>query len=119
MARATAKAPVTIDTTLGSRAHALAVEHAGELAPRLPAGTVETLAEDLETLGADPSPPTSDGEGTSTTPAAPPPSLPEAMATAVTLITAVHASIRGAKARPEVRKATAPRRRRRAKRPER
>ncbi len=97
MAKAKTTAPV--DTTLGTQAYALAVAHEAALDPRLPAGTVANLAVDLTTLGASPAPATAP----STTAAAP--TLAEAMAVAVSLVSGVHEALLGAKAKPAVRKA--------------
>lgn len=96
------KAPTPVDTEAGTAAYNLAVLHKTAIDSRLPLGTVGNLAVDLTTLGADPTPAPAP---TQTPPAAAPPTLAEAMASAVTLITAIHGSIRGAKPKPEVRKA--------------
>jgi hypothetical protein len=91
----------TIDTTLAEQAYALAIEHRAQLDPRLPSGTIDGLGADLNTLGVSPTPQPS-------APAAPspqPPSLAEALKVAANLVTAIHATVLGAKAKPAVRKA--------------
>ncbi len=94
----------TIDTSAGTAAYALAGQHQADLAPRLPAGLITDLAADLTLLGAPPAAAAAPAAG-SAAPAPPAPSLEEAMGQAVTLITAIHAAIQGAKASPAVRKA--------------
>lgn len=96
---AKAKTPAAIDTSAGTTAYNLAVLHKAELDPRLPSGTVANLAADLTTLGANPTP------APSTPAAPPPPPLAQALAAAVTLMTAIHAAVAGAKPKSDVRKA--------------
>ena len=98
-----AKAP-PIDTSAGTAAYALAGRHQADLSPRLPAGLLTDLAADLTLLGAPPAA-SATPAAASAAPAPPAPSLEEAMGQAVTLITAIHAAIQGAKASPTVRKA--------------
>ena len=98
---AKAKTSAAVDTTAGTKAHELAVQYKTALDSRLPLGTVSNLALDLTTLGANPTPTPPPAQTPSATP---PPTLGEAMAGAVTLITAIHEAIRGAKAKPAVRK---------------
>lgn len=92
-----------IDTTAGEQAYALAIEHRAQLDPRLPSGTIDGLNADLRTLGVSPAPQLS-------APAAPPPSpqapsLAEALGVAMNLVTAIHETVLGARAKPAVRKA--------------
>lgn len=96
---AKAKKPAPIDTKPGTKAHALAVQYKADIDPRVPAGTVSNLAADLTTLGANPNPPP---PPTSSTPI---PTLAQALTTAMSLITAIHAAVLGAKPKPAVRKA--------------
>ena len=93
--------PAPFDTTLGERACALAVEHRAALEPRLPAGTIDGLEAALLTLGVSPTPQT--GALVAAAPQAP--SLAEALAVATNLVTAIHATVLGAKAKPAVRRA--------------
>jgi hypothetical protein len=104
---AKAKAPAPIDTTLGTQAYALAVQHEAALDPRLPANTVANLAEDLTTLGASPPAVTTTPAPATPSPttAAAAPTLAEATTVAVSLISGVHEALVGAKAKPAVRKA--------------
>jgi hypothetical protein len=99
-----AKSPgnvATIDTTIAEQAYALAIEHRAQLDPRLPSGTIDGLGADLHTLGVSPTPqPSAPAE-----PSPQPPSLAEALAVAANLVTAIHATVLGAKAKPAVRKA--------------
>ncbi len=97
----------TIDTSAGTAAYTLAGQHQADLTPRLPAGLLTDLAADLTLLGAPPAPLAASAApaAASPAPAPPAPSLEEAMGQAVTLITAIHAAIQGAKASPAVRKA--------------
>jgi hypothetical protein len=100
-----ASKPTPVDTSGGSKAYELAVAHKPQVEPRLPAGTIDTLAEDLATLGAAPAP-TPVGSPSPAAPAAPsPPSLSAATATASNLVTAIHEAVAGAKPKPAVRKA--------------
>ena len=113
-----AKPRPPVDTTAGTTAYLLATTYKAELDPRLPAGTRVNLATDLTTLGAvlteapaaHPGEPNGEAHGGPATPEATPPtpappSLTEAMATAVTLITAVRAAMHRAGAKTSVRKA--------------
>ena len=98
--------PAPIDTTGGTRAYALAIQYRPQVEPRLPAGMIDNLAADLTTLGA---PPAAAQPAATTTPAtaipaAPAPTLAEATTAAASLVSAVHASIAGAKAKHAVRK---------------
>jgi hypothetical protein len=104
MAKATT---TTIDTSAGSAAYALAIQHQTDLQPRLPAATLANLAADLTLLGAAPPAPAQPaGQSPPPQPPAPAaPSLADATAAAVALITAIHAAIRGAKPSSGVRKA--------------
>lgn len=108
---ASAKTSATVDTTAGSAAYALALQHKPQIGPRLPAGTLDGLANDLTTLGAPPpppdAPPLSPGgpPPAPPPPAAPPPSLADAMAAVITLLTAFHEALATAKVKPSVRKA--------------
>ena len=99
-----AKSPghlATVDTTAGEQAYALASEHRTQINPRLPPGMIDSLQADLHTLGVRPAP----EPAVSTEPSPQAPSLAEALAIAANLVTAVHATVLGAKARPTVRKA--------------
>lgn len=91
----------TIDTTTAEQAYALAIEHRAQLDPRLPAGTIDGLGADLHTLGVSPTPQLS----TPAEPSPQPPTLADALKTAANLVTAIHATVLGAKAKPAVRKA--------------
>lgn len=95
----TKKAQTAFDTTAGQQAHALAVQHQAQIEPRLPTGTLADLAADLVTLGAAPTPAQPPASPSST------PSLPDALAAAVNLVSAVHDALLGAHAKPAVRKA--------------
>src|ERR1700734_3559145 len=91
------KTPTPIDTSAGTAAYALAILHQADIQPRLPAGTLTGLAADLTLLGAAPASTTAPTPVTP--PAAPaptPPSLVDATASAVALITAIHAAVVGA-----------------------
>jgi hypothetical protein len=91
----------SIDTTPGEQAYALAIEHRVLLDPRLPPGTIDGLKADLHTLGVSPTPqPAAPAE-----PSPQAPSLAEALAVAANLVTAIHATVLGARAKPAVRKA--------------
>ena len=99
-----AKSPgnlATTDTSAGEQAYALAIEHRAQLDPRLPSGTIDSLGADLHTLGVSPTPQLS----APAVPSQQPPSLAEALAVAANLVTAIHATVLGAKAKPAVRKA--------------
>lgn len=94
----------TIDTSAGTAAYTLAKAHQADVEPRLPAFALANLAADLKLLGADPNPPAAPAPGP--TPAAPaPPSLAEAMATTLSLVSAFHEAVRGARPGAAVRKA--------------
>jgi hypothetical protein len=94
----------TLDTSAGQQAYALASQHRQDLDPRLPAGMIDNLKTDLETLGvAFPAPSPSPGQPSP--PAQPPPTLAEALAAAEGLVTAIHDAVLGAKPKPAVRKA--------------
>ncbi len=97
------KSPALIDTTLGTQAYTLAVQHEAALDPRLPAGTIANLAVDLTTLGASPAGVVAPAPAVPGPAAAP--TLTDAMTLAVSLISGVHEAIVGAKAKPAVRKA--------------
>jgi hypothetical protein len=94
---APAKSQAPVDTTAGTRAYLLAFAHEAVLGPRLPSGFLATLAADLTTLGADPRP-----RDPAVSPAPP---LADALGAATALVTAIHAAVRGASAKPDVRKA--------------
>jgi hypothetical protein len=101
-----AKTTTPIDTSAGTAAYNLAMQHAADLTPRLPAGMLATLAADLTVLGANPNPPAAPPPTAGqTAPAATPLSLVDATANAVALITGIHEAILGAKAPSAVRKA--------------
>jgi hypothetical protein len=87
-----------VDTTGATRAYLLAVAHAEQLAERLPSGLLSALAADLTTFGADPRP-----RSPEASPA--PPRLADALAAAISLITALHGAVIGAGATGEVRRA--------------
>ena len=90
----------TVDTA-AERAYALADEHRIQLNPRLPPGMIDSLQADLRTLGVSPAPePSATAE-----PSPQAPSLAEALAIAANLVTAIHATVLGARAKPGVRKA--------------
>jgi len=92
------KVAAPVDTSLGQKAYALALAHRADLDPRLPSGTIDTLGADLTTLGA--------GPAAAPPPAATPtPSLPDAVAKAESLVSAVHTAVLESKAKPAVRKA--------------
>jgi hypothetical protein len=98
------KTAAPIDTSAGSAAYALALQHEADLQPRLPTNTLTNLAADLTLLGDPPAPPVAPSPSPSPpTPA--PPSLADATAEAVALITAIHEAVRGAQAPAGVRKA--------------
>jgi hypothetical protein len=100
------KTAAVIDTSAGTAAYALATQNQAALQPRLPAGTLATLAEDLTLLGANPTPPAAPAPPAGQPAPAPAlPTLAEATATAVALITAIHGAIQGAKPSSAVRKA--------------
>jgi hypothetical protein len=107
----TKKAPAPVDTSAGTTALNLANQYNAAVGPRLPAGMLDTLAADLTTLGAILAPATPaappPAPGTPAVPPAPPPTLAEAVATLAILLTAVHASIEGSKAKAAIRKAYA------------
>lgn len=90
-----------IDTSVGEQAYALAIEHRAQLDPRLPPGTIDGLGADLRTLGASSTP----QPAASAEPSPQAPTLAEALAVAANLVTAIHATVLGAKAKPAVRKA--------------
>lgn len=96
--------PAPIDTTAGTAAYALAVQYEAALDPRLPAGTLANLAADLTTLGAAPAPTTPPPAPTGPAPT-PPPTLAQAMALTVSLVSGIRESVAGAKPAPAVRKA--------------
>ena len=83
MAKKAAKSAV-VDTTAGSKAYALAVQYRAQVEPRLPQGMIDALGADLTTLGAAPAPAAGAGCGGSRprAPAAPPPTLAQALAAA-------------------------------------
>jgi hypothetical protein len=100
------KIPAPVDTTAGTAMYKLAVLHEADLDPRLPAGTIAGLAASLTTLGANPNPAPAPTPSTPATPApATPPTLADAAAQVVTLVSAVHDALQGARATPDVRKA--------------
>jgi len=101
MAKKASKSAV-VDTSAGSKAYALAVQYRAQVEPRLPQGMIETLGEDLTTLGTPPAPAQA---AAPTAPAAPAPTLEQALATAGSLVSAIHEAIAGAKPKPDVRKA--------------
>lgn len=93
------------ETTLGSKAYALAVAYKAAVEPRLPPGMIGELAADLALLGA----PTQ-AQAPSNAPAASPaagaaPNLAQALATAVNLLTAIHGAAEGSGLKPAERKA--------------
>jgi hypothetical protein len=92
-----------IDTTAGEQAYALAIEHRTQLDPRLPSGTIDGLNADLRTLGVSPTPQPSAPAEAPPSPQAP--SLAEALEVAANLVTAIHETVLGARAKPAVRKA--------------
>jgi hypothetical protein len=104
MAKTRKKAPAVIDTSAGTAAYKLGVLHKAEVEPRLPAGTLATLAADLALLGADPNPAPPPAPAAEP-PAPPPPTPAQVLADAVALITAIHDAIHGARATAAVRKA--------------
>jgi hypothetical protein len=102
------------DVTAGQSAYALAVEYCAQLDPRLPAGTIKTLAADLTTLGSPPPAPTpaptpaaplaaTTSASVAATPAAPP-TLPVALSTAANLVSAIHDSVRSGTTSRSLRK---------------
>lgn len=95
-----AAAATPIDTSRGSSAYALAIQHRAVIEPRLPAGTIAELAADLGTLGKDPTPPTAPSP-----PPESPPSLTIALTAAANLVSAIHDALRAGKAKPTIRKA--------------
>jgi hypothetical protein len=97
------KTATPIDTTAGQAAYALAVPHRALLDPRLPAGTIDTLGTDLQTLGA--VLPASPAPAAAAAPVPAPPSLPAAVEKLANQVSAIHAAVAGAKAAPAVRKA--------------
>jgi len=113
-----------VDTTAGKTAYSLATTYSTELAPRLPADLVSTLAADLKTLGVvlDPAPAGAVNQTSSSgqilgapqigehkpavpAPSPPPPPFAEAMAKALGWITAVRAALHGAGAKAALRRA--------------
>jgi hypothetical protein len=118
---AKAKTAEAFDTAPGLKAYALAVQYRSDVEPRLPTGMIATLAADLTLLGADVTTGGAAAAGSTTAAGstaatgaattnsaattATVPSLPDAMTAAVTLITAIHEAILGAKAKIEVRRA--------------
>jgi hypothetical protein len=104
MARSTGTL-ASIAISLGEQAHALAIEHRAQLDPRLPSGTIDGLDSDLQTLGVSRAAPPSASVESPPPPQAPSPA--EALAIAVNLVTAIHDTILGARAKPAVRKAYA------------
>lgn len=109
MASKTAKSPVAIDTSAGEQAYALATEHRALLEARLPSRTIEHIGADLKTLGVSVSAARPDGQAAPGAaqhlPARAPLALPEALAKTANLVTAIHDAVRGARPKPEVRKA--------------
>jgi hypothetical protein len=107
MAKKASKSAV-VDTSAGSKAYAyaLAVQYRTQVEPRLPQGMIDTLGEDLTTLGAPPAP----TQPAASAPAASAavvsaPTLEQALATAGSLVSGIHEAIAGAKAKSDVRKA--------------
>lgn len=97
------KTATPIDTSAGQAAYALAVPHRAALDPRLPAGMIDTLGADLETLGV--VLPAAPGPAGTPAPAPAAPSLPVAVEKLFNQVSAIHEAVAGAKATPAVRKA--------------
>jgi len=97
--KAAAEAP-PIDTSRGTSAYALAIQHRAVIEPRLPAETIAELAADLGTLGKDPTPPPA-----ASPPPEGPPSLAVALTTMANLVSAIHDALRAGKVKPTIRKA--------------